>query len=241
MAEKGRLLSVQQVDSLIERIMLLGKNQRFTKLVKAFLSIIHYGLIFLPRLDWSGRNTRAVLHCYGSPAKTAGNGGDSTAGSHLWRHPWTVCGPDAHIPPCGLSARPKLLVPRRLRGPWEAKPGDCGVVVLLQGRGNVSLIREWIQFQLWNNLRFAIRRISSCYVATMNAATSTKCESPTFFIGLCVANPLFFLRYGFYDEIQKRYPIGAYALWNLFNQTFAWMPYSALVGGRILCGFWGFG
>jgi serine/threonine-protein phosphatase PP1 catalytic subunit len=43
--------------------------------------------------------------------------------------------------------------------------------------------------------------------------------------------------YGFLDEIQRRYPNDCQSLWIGFNRAFAWLPYTALVGGRILCEF----
>jgi len=39
--------------------------------------------------------------------------------------------------------------------------------------------------------------------------------------------------YGFYDECCRRYK--SIRLWNAYQDTFGWMPISALIGGRILC------
>ncbi|KAL3110080.1 hypothetical protein niasHT_015683 [Heterodera trifolii] len=42
--------------------------------------------------------------------------------------------------------------------------------------------------------------------------------------------------YGFFEEVERRYgQMDAYALWNHFNQTFAWLPYVGLIGNKILC------
>uniref|UniRef100_A0A914H4B7 Serine/threonine-protein phosphatase n=1 Tax=Globodera rostochiensis TaxID=31243 RepID=A0A914H4B7_GLORO len=42
--------------------------------------------------------------------------------------------------------------------------------------------------------------------------------------------------YGFLGEIKSRYgQQNAHEIWMLFNDTFAWLPYTALIGGRILC------
>uniref|UniRef100_A0A914HK21 DNA-directed RNA polymerase n=1 Tax=Globodera rostochiensis TaxID=31243 RepID=A0A914HK21_GLORO len=42
--------------------------------------------------------------------------------------------------------------------------------------------------------------------------------------------------YGFYTEIQRRFgDTNCEHIWMLFNQTFSWLPYVGLVGGRILC------
>ena len=45
--------------------------------------------------------------------------------------------------------------------------------------------------------------------------------------------------YGFLDEIQRRYKGDASSMYMTFNQAFSWLPYTALVGGRILCKFLG--
>ncbi|KAL3123368.1 hypothetical protein niasHT_003410 [Heterodera trifolii] len=42
--------------------------------------------------------------------------------------------------------------------------------------------------------------------------------------------------YGFYSEIEQRYQqADTRRLFDMFNQTFAWMPYVGLIGDRILC------
>jgi hypothetical protein len=41
--------------------------------------------------------------------------------------------------------------------------------------------------------------------------------------------------YGFKDEIDRRYPSRGQELWKAFNETFAFMPLSAIVGDRVLC------
>ncbi|CAB3404022.1 unnamed protein product [Caenorhabditis bovis] len=42
--------------------------------------------------------------------------------------------------------------------------------------------------------------------------------------------------YGFLEEITRRYgPKNGMNLWNIFQMTFACMPYTSLVSGRILC------
>ncbi|KAL3069107.1 hypothetical protein niasHS_009828 [Heterodera schachtii] len=42
--------------------------------------------------------------------------------------------------------------------------------------------------------------------------------------------------YGFFDEVNRRYQRpGPRRLYDLFNQTFAWMPYVGLIGDKILC------
>ena len=41
--------------------------------------------------------------------------------------------------------------------------------------------------------------------------------------------------YGFLEEAIKRYAHEGNSLWMQFNDTFSWLPYTALVGGRILC------
>ncbi|CAK5082459.1 unnamed protein product [Meloidogyne enterolobii] len=41
--------------------------------------------------------------------------------------------------------------------------------------------------------------------------------------------------HGFFKEIRRQYPRDTQLLWITFNQAFAWLPFTALVGGRILC------
>ena len=56
-------------------------------------------------------------------------------------------------------------------------------------------------------------------------------------------NLLLFTRYGFLDEIGRRYKDyndDARGLWMLFNQTFALLPYTALVGGEYSVSFFFF-
>lgn len=43
--------------------------------------------------------------------------------------------------------------------------------------------------------------------------------------------------YGFLDELQRRYRGDGQSLFMAFNRAFSWLPFSALVGGRILCEF----
>uniref|UniRef100_A0A1I8BMA3 Serine/threonine-protein phosphatase n=1 Tax=Meloidogyne hapla TaxID=6305 RepID=A0A1I8BMA3_MELHA len=42
--------------------------------------------------------------------------------------------------------------------------------------------------------------------------------------------------YGFLEEIRRRFPHDTQSLWIAFNKAFAWLPFTALVGGRVLCG-----
>ncbi|KAF7639056.1 Serine/threonine-protein phosphatase [Meloidogyne graminicola] len=41
--------------------------------------------------------------------------------------------------------------------------------------------------------------------------------------------------YGFLEEIRRRFPHDTQSLWIAFNKAFAWLPFTALVGGRVLC------
>jgi serine/threonine-protein phosphatase PP1 catalytic subunit len=43
--------------------------------------------------------------------------------------------------------------------------------------------------------------------------------------------------YGLLDEISRRYQGDIHSLYWAINQTFAWLPYTALIDHRILCKF----